>query len=114
MMLASAICHKPKILVMDEASSSVDQAADLLIQSSIRTHFKETTVISIAHRVNTIADFDRVLVLDAGKLVEYDTPANLLRTTTSLFKSLVEATGTANATVVASIAEDHERILEQK
>ncbi|KAJ3009785.1 UNVERIFIED_CONTAM: hypothetical protein HDU68_002501 [Siphonaria sp. JEL0065] len=107
MMLASAICHKPKILVMDEASSSVDQAADLLIQSSIRTHFKETTVISIAHRVNTIADFDRIIVLDAGTLVEYDTPANLLQRENSVFKSLVDATGVANAAVVVSIANNH-------
>ncbi|KAJ3117057.1 Multidrug resistance-associated protein 1, partial [Physocladia obscura] len=105
-MLATAICHKPKILVLDEASSSVDQAADLLIQSSIRTHFQTTTVISIAHRVNTITDFDRVMVLDMGRLAEYDTPINLLNCN-SLFKSLVDATGAANAKCVRSIAENH-------
>ncbi|KAJ3277820.1 hypothetical protein HDU79_002121 [Rhizoclosmatium sp. JEL0117] len=104
MMLASAICHRPKILIMDEASSAVDQAADLLIQSSIHTHFKETTVISIAHRINTIASFDRIMVLDAGKLVEYDSPGNLLKQPESIFKSLVDATGTANAAVVTAIA----------
>ncbi|KAJ3278861.1 hypothetical protein HDU79_001137 [Rhizoclosmatium sp. JEL0117] len=92
---------------MDEASSSVDQAADLFIQSSIRTHFKNTTVISIAHRVNTIADFDRIMVLDAGRLVEYDSPINLLNREDSLFKSLVDATGAANAQVVRTIAEKH-------
>ncbi|KAJ3238679.1 Multidrug resistance-associated protein 1 [Chytriomyces hyalinus] len=107
MMLASAICHRPKILVMDEASSSVDQAADLLIQSSIRTHFKNTTVISIAHRVNSIADFDRILVLDAGSLVEFDTPAALLKRPDGVFKSLVDATGAANAAIVADIARKH-------
>ncbi|KAI8622803.1 P-loop containing nucleoside triphosphate hydrolase protein [Chytriomyces sp. MP71] len=107
MMLASAICNKPKILVMDEASSSVDQAADLLIQSSIRTHFANTTVISIAHRVNSIADFDKVMVLDAGRLVEFDTPSNLLLREGGIFKSLVDATGFANATLVAEIANKH-------
>ncbi|KAJ3110961.1 hypothetical protein HK100_002851 [Physocladia obscura] len=107
MMLACAICHKPKILVMDEASSSVDQAADLLIQSSIRTHFRETTVISIAHRVNTIADFDRIMVLDAGELIEFDSPSNLLHTESSLFKALVDATGPTNAALVVEIADKH-------
>ncbi|KAJ3248370.1 Multidrug resistance-associated protein 1 [Chytriomyces hyalinus] len=107
MMLASAICHRPKILVMDEASSSVDQAADLLIQASIRTHFKDTTVISIAHRVNSIADFDRIMVLDAGSLVEFDTPAALLERPGGVFKSLVDATGAANAAIVADIARRH-------
>ncbi|KAJ3241024.1 Canalicular multispecific organic anion transporter 1 [Chytriomyces hyalinus] len=105
--LASAICHKPKILFMDEASSSVDQSADLLIQESIRSHFRDTTVISIAHRVNTIADFDRILVLDAGVLIEFDSPANLLQKSDGVFKSLVDATGCANAAQVASIAENH-------
>ncbi|KAJ3407090.1 Canalicular multispecific organic anion transporter 1 [Chytriomyces hyalinus] len=105
--LASAICHKPKILFMDEASSSVDQSADLLIQESIRSHFRDTTVISIAHRVNTIADFDRILVLDAGVLIEFDSPANLLQKPDGIFKSLVDATGSANATQVASIAGNH-------
>lgn len=61
--LGRAILVKPKILIMDEATASVDAEADILIQSSLKTHFKDTTVISIAHRLNTIADFDRVLVL---------------------------------------------------
>ncbi|KAJ3091186.1 Multidrug resistance-associated protein 4 [Physocladia obscura] len=96
MMLACAICYKPKIL-----------AADLLIQSSIRTHFKGTTVISIAHRVNTIADFDRIMVLDAGELVEFDSPLNLLHTDGSLFKTLVDAIGSANAAMIAEIVKKH-------
>ncbi|TPX72096.1 hypothetical protein CcCBS67573_g05906 [Chytriomyces confervae] len=57
--------------------------------------------------VNTIADFDRILVLDAGVLIEFDSPANLLQKPDGIFKSLVDATGSANATQVASIAGNH-------
>ncbi|KAJ3210100.1 Multidrug resistance-associated protein 1 [Dinochytrium kinnereticum] len=109
LILARALCARPRILVMDEASSSVDAAADALIQSSIQSHFSDATVISIAHRLNTIADFDRVVVLDAGKMVEFDTPSNLLRNTGGHFRALVDATGPANAQLIQEIADDHER-----
>ncbi|KAI8831863.1 P-loop containing nucleoside triphosphate hydrolase protein [Chytridium lagenaria] len=70
LILSRALIAQPRILVMDEASSSVDAAADALIQQSIVTHFSHATVISIAHRLNTVAGFDRVVVLDAGRVVE--------------------------------------------
>ncbi|KAI9331010.1 hypothetical protein DFJ73DRAFT_954614 [Zopfochytrium polystomum] len=92
--LGRAILQKSKLLFLDEATASVDPAADLLIQESIRTHFKSSTVISIAHRLNTIAGFDRVLVLDRGAVVEFDRPAVLLdkpRGDAANFEALREA-----------------------
>ncbi|KAI9329924.1 P-loop containing nucleoside triphosphate hydrolase protein [Zopfochytrium polystomum] len=97
--LGRAIIHKSKLLFLDEATASVDQAADLLIQESLRTHFADATVISIAHRLNTIAAFDRVLVLNHGAIVEFDTPAALLEKPPgegAVFRGLAEATGTRN------------------
>jgi ATP-binding cassette subfamily C (CFTR/MRP) protein 1 len=75
-----------------------------LIQTSIKTFFKDTTVLSIAHRLNTIADFSRVLVLQDGELMEYDTPHTLLSDPSSLFSILAEATGPSNAALLRSIA----------
>ncbi|KAJ3268641.1 Multidrug resistance-associated protein 4 [Terramyces sp. JEL0728] len=102
--LGRAILLKPRILIMDEATASVDAEADKLIQASLKSHFANTTVLSIAHRLNTIADFDRVLVLEFGEKKEYDTPHNLLSYPESLFSQLAEATGTANAAALRQTA----------
>lgn len=66
---------------------------DELIQQTIRSKFRDCTVFAIAHRLNTIIDYDRVLVIDAGKSVEYDTPYNLLIKPTGYFKDMVQALG---------------------
>lgn len=66
---------------------------DELIQQTIRSKFSECTVLTIAHRLNTIIDYDRVLVIDGGKTVEYDTPYNLLAKSTGYFKEMVRALG---------------------
>ncbi|TPX56689.1 hypothetical protein PhCBS80983_g04349 [Powellomyces hirtus] len=106
--LAKAILSRSKILVMDEATAAVDRQADERIQRMITTLFRNTTVLCIAHRLNTIADFDRVLVLDGtGALAEYDTPHTLLNTPGSLFRDLVDATGPANAAIINDIARRH-------
>ena len=76
--LARALLQGNKIIVLDEATANVDYTTDHLIQETIREKFKECTVLTIAHRVNTILDYDRVLVLDQGEVVEYDAPAVLL------------------------------------
>ncbi|KAI8903608.1 P-loop containing nucleoside triphosphate hydrolase protein [Gorgonomyces haynaldii] len=104
--LGRAILQKPKILIMDEATASVDGAADKMIQESIKTQFKHTTVLSIAHRLNTIADFDRVLVLQDGELAEYDAPHILLSNPKSLFSALADATGQANSQLIRDIAKE--------
>ncbi|KAI9315441.1 P-loop containing nucleoside triphosphate hydrolase protein [Zopfochytrium polystomum] len=109
--LGRAILQKSKLLFLDEATASVDPAADLLIQESIRTHFKSSTVISIAHRLNTIAGFDRVLVLDRGAVVEFDRPAVLLdkpRGDAAVFRSLAEATGEQNFEALREAARKRE------
>jgi ABC-type multidrug transport system ATPase subunit len=86
-----------KILVLDEATAAVDVETDQLIQNTIREAFKHCTTLTIAHRLNTIIDSDRVLVLDRGHVLEYDTPFALLENDSSAFSSMVAETGTENA-----------------
>ncbi|KAJ2286986.1 hypothetical protein IWW55_006833, partial [Coemansia sp. RSA 2706] len=87
---ARALLKQAKILVLDEAMAAIDNATDSIIQESIRRKFKNCTVLTIAHRVNTIIDSDMILVMDGGKAAEYDTPVNLLQNKDSLFAKLVE------------------------
>ena len=75
--LARAIVSRPKIMVLDEATSAVDMATDALIQRSIREEFQDSTLVVIAHRLSTIADFDRILVMQEGKAVEFGSPKDL-------------------------------------
>jgi len=89
MCFARALLRQSKIIVMDEATASVDSATDAKLQEMIRTRFKEQTVICIAHRLDTILDSDRVCVMDQGKVVEYDSPEVLLKTEGSVFAGLV-------------------------
>ena len=83
--LARALLRKSKILVLDEATASVDFATDELVQKTIRSEFKDCTTITIAHRLNTVLDSNRILVIDNGQLKEYDTPSKLLKNKNSLF-----------------------------
>uniref|UniRef100_A0A7N6B084 ATP-binding cassette, sub-family C (CFTR/MRP), member 3 n=1 Tax=Anabas testudineus TaxID=64144 RepID=A0A7N6B084_ANATE len=76
--LARALLRKTKILILDEATAAIDLETDDLIQSTIRTQFENCTVFTIAHRLNTIMDYTRVLVLDKGQIAEFDTPTNLI------------------------------------
>jgi ATP-binding cassette subfamily C (CFTR/MRP) protein 4 len=78
---------------MDEATANVDQETDDLIQKTIKTTFINNTVLTVAHRLNTIIDMDRVLVLDKGRVVEFDEPYILLRNITGTFYSMVRQTG---------------------
>jgi ABC-type multidrug transport system fused ATPase/permease subunit len=86
--LCRAILSKPKILVLDEATASIDPASDQIIQKAIHECFPGTTIISIAHRLDTIADFDKVLVLDQGSILECGSPATLLQNHDSHFYKL--------------------------
>lgn len=88
--IARALLRKPKILVMDEATASIDNSTDASIQTMIRENFKDATVLTIAHRLNTIMDSDRVLVLDDGYVAEYDSPQALLQKPDGLFRAMVE------------------------
>ncbi|KIW07421.1 uncharacterized protein PV09_02262 [Verruconis gallopava] len=91
--LARAIVSRPKIMILDEATSAVDKHTDALIQRSIREEFQDATLIVIAHRLSTIADFDRILVMDQGKVAEYDTPAALIQIPDGVFRGMVESSG---------------------
>jgi ABC-type multidrug transport system fused ATPase/permease subunit len=76
--LARAIVSRPKIMVLDEATSAVDVSTDVLIQRSIREEFGDSTLIVIAHRLSTIVDFDKILVMGDGRALEYGTPKELM------------------------------------
>ncbi|CAG7725355.1 unnamed protein product [Allacma fusca] len=91
--LTRAILRKNKILLLDEATASVDVETDALIQASIRTTFSKCTVLTIAHRLNTIANYDRVAVMSDGKVEEFDTPENLMTNKKSIFYSMMKASG---------------------
>uniref|UniRef100_A0A663MAA0 ATP binding cassette subfamily C member 2 n=1 Tax=Athene cunicularia TaxID=194338 RepID=A0A663MAA0_ATHCN len=77
--LARAVLRKAKILILDEATAAVDLETDNLIQTTIRSKFADCTVLTIAHRLHTIMDSNRVMVLQAGRIVEYDSPEELLK-----------------------------------
>ncbi|XP_061189750.1 multidrug resistance-associated protein 1-like [Saccostrea echinata] len=91
--LARSLLRKTKILILDEATAAVDLETDDLIQRTIREEFRECTVLTIAHRINTVMDYDRILVLDNGRLLESDTPQNLMADTKSLFHELAKNAG---------------------
>ncbi|XP_053408287.1 ATP-binding cassette sub-family C member 10-like [Mercenaria mercenaria] len=87
--LARALLTRAKILCIDEATASVDMETDMLIQQTIHSEFVDSTVLTIAHRINTIMDSDRVLVMSEGKVAEFAAPGRLLQSHDSLFYKLV-------------------------
>ncbi|CDQ77615.1 unnamed protein product [Oncorhynchus mykiss] len=95
--LARAVLRKNRILIIDEATANVDPRTDELIQKTIRDKFRECTVLTIAHRLNTIIDSDRILVLGAGMIQEFDEPYVLLQNQESALYRIVQQTGKAEA-----------------
>ena len=91
--LARALLRKTKILILDEATANVDVKTDDFIQRTIRKEFNDCTIITIAHRLNTIIDYDKILVLHEGRVVEYDSPKNLMKNKSSLFYSMLQNSG---------------------
>ncbi|XP_065882181.1 ABC transporter C family member 12-like isoform X1 [Euphorbia lathyris] len=107
--LARALLRRSKILVLDEATAAVDVRTDALIQKTIREEFKSCTMLVIAHRLNTIIDCDRILVLDAGRVLEHGTPEELLSSEGNAFFKMVQSTGPANAQYLRSLVLEGER-----
>lgn len=91
--LARALLRKTKVLILDEATAAIDLETDDLIQKTIRTEFKDCTILTIAHRLNTIMDSDKVIVLDKGMIVEFDSPGTLLKDTEGIFYSMAKKSG---------------------
>ena len=86
--IARAMIRKTKIIVMDEATANIDMATEEKIQKALDIVFKNSTVITVAHRIKTIINYDKILVLEKGNVMEFDTPENLLKDTNSLFSKL--------------------------
>lgn len=91
--LARALVKKTSLIVLDEATSSVDFDTDHQIQETIRKEFTDSTLLCIAHRIRTVADYDRILVLDQGEVKEFDTPYALMTRDGSIFQQMCERSG---------------------
>ncbi|XP_063977971.1 probable multidrug resistance-associated protein lethal(2)03659 [Diachasmimorpha longicaudata] len=105
--LARAIVKNNRILVLDEATANVDPRTDELIQKTIRSKFAECTVLTIAHRLNTVMDSDRILLMDAGQVVEFDHPHILLQDETGYLSSMVKETGKMMQNVLTAVAKQN-------
>jgi len=100
------ILSKTQILVLDEATAAVDLQTDKLIQNTIKENFKDLTVLTIAHRLNTIMEADKILVMDAGKVMEFAPPLVLLQRPDGYFTSLLKETGPDSFNKLKRIAEE--------
>ncbi len=107
--LARAMLKRPRILVLDEATANVDFESDALIQRSLRSDFAGATLLTIAHRLNTVVDYDKVLVMGAGEVLEYGAPWELLQRAPEaggVFRAMVEETGPSNAEMLLRTARE--------
>lgn len=104
--LARAILNKNKIIIFDEATANIDDNTDALIQKTIKSQFKDCTVLMIAHRLNTIMDSDKIVVMDNGQVVEYDHPHVLLRRKNGVFSKMVDSTGDKTSKYLKKVAEE--------
>lgn len=101
--LARALLRQPAILILDEATASVDYETDRLIQEAIRAEFRGTS-LTIAHRLNTVMDSDRIVVLEAGKIAEQGRPSEMLENLDGYLSRMVAATGDKQAQYLTSLA----------
>uniref|UniRef100_A0A8D3CD89 Multidrug resistance-associated protein 4 n=1 Tax=Scophthalmus maximus TaxID=52904 RepID=A0A8D3CD89_SCOMX len=102
--LARAILRKNRVLIIDEATANVDPRTDKLIQRTIRDKFRECTVLTIAHRLNTVIDSDRILVLDSGTIQELDRPFTLLQNKDGALYKMVQQMGPTEAAALLEAA----------
>lgn len=116
--LARALLKNSQIVLLDEATASVDIDTDLILQRMIRyvsfslrgahcsyfsTQLNNCTVLTIAHRINTIIDYDKILVLDGGRMLEFDSPYNLVQREDSVFMTMIKATEDTSAALIESV-----------
>jgi ABC-type multidrug transport system fused ATPase/permease subunit len=95
--IGRALLRSAKVLVLDEATANIDTRTDTVLQQVMRKEFGQATVLIVAHRLNTVIDCDRILVLEAGRIEEFDAPGSLVRRETSKFRSLLNDTGVRSA-----------------
>lgn len=103
--LSRALLKNNRILVLDEATANVDHETDEIIQKTIKNGFTNCTILTVAHRLNTIIDMDRILVLDAGQVIEFDIPHLLLQNPKGHFHSMVQQTGKEFESMLHKMAE---------
>merc|ERR1719242_1530832 len=108
--LSRAIIRKSSILLLDEATSSVDAETDKLIQGTIRSVFQEQTILTIAHRIDTILDYDRILIMDQGRKTEFDAPRALLADKKSKFTQIVQESFGMDGNTQNAVLKEHESI----
>lgn len=108
--MGRALLRNSRILMMDEATASVDMDSDALIQSTVREAFASCTTLTIAHRLNTIMDSDKVAFLDDGRLTEFGQPSDLLLNKSGSFTKLVEQSGKKNAKFLVALSESAQAI----
>ncbi|SCV70703.1 BQ2448_3465 [Microbotryum intermedium] len=102
--LARALVKDSRVIVLDEATASVDLATDSHIQETIRSEFNDKTLLIIAHRLRTIIDCDRVLVMSEGQVAEYDTPINLFRNKDGIFSSMCSRSNISESDILRKAA----------
>ncbi|KAK9468102.1 P-loop containing nucleoside triphosphate hydrolase protein [Lipomyces arxii] len=91
--LARSLLKSPRVIILDEATASIDYETDAQLQLTIREEFSESTILTIAHRLRSIIDYDMILVLDSGEVKEYNKPHILLQDPKSMFRSMCESSG---------------------
>merc|ERR1712087_901185 len=101
--MARALLAKPKFLVLDEATASVDRETDAFIQNMLRTRFQGCTLLTIAHRLNTIMDYDVIIAMESGRVAEMGSPRALLDNKDGIFSGLVDSTGEESAAYLRSM-----------
>ncbi|KAJ7352413.1 ABC protein [Mycena albidolilacea] len=106
--LARALVKDSKVVILDEATASVDLETDNKIQRTIQTQFKDNTLLCIAHRLRTIISYDRILVLEAGNIAEFDTPMTLFHQPDSIFRGLCEKSNITSADIEKAILYDRD------
>ena len=102
--MARALIAKPKFLVLDEATASVDGETDKFIQNMLRTRFQGCTLLTIAHRLNTIMDYDIIIAMDKGTVAEMGSPKELLQNKNGILSRLIESTGEESATALRTMS----------
>lgn len=105
--LARAILRRNKILILDEATANVDGTTDTFLQKTIREKFADCTVLTIAHRLHTVMDSDRVLVVDGGEAVEFDHAHRLLENPDGFLTKLVDETGFTTSRYLKQMAKQN-------